>query len=82
MFSREDGKSSMKFYTDPLYFEELWAIEMGKQFEENRKKANQKKSEAKKGVSCRKVIGLKRLIVLDLWLIPCLIFLVNIHLLD
>ncbi|RUS79119.1 hypothetical protein EGW08_013129 [Elysia chlorotica] len=46
---REDGKSSMRFYTDPLYFEELWAIEMGKQFEENRKKANQKKSEAKKG---------------------------------
>ncbi|GFR66665.1 Wiskott-Aldrich syndrome protein family member [Elysia marginata] len=42
---REDGKSSMKFYTDPLYFEELWAIEMGKQFEENRKKANQKKNE-------------------------------------
>ena len=27
-FSREDGKDSLKFYTDPGYFVELWCMEM------------------------------------------------------
>lgn len=33
----------MKFYTDPSYFAELWAIEMGKQIQENRKLHEKKK---------------------------------------
>ncbi|CAL1539873.1 unnamed protein product [Lymnaea stagnalis] len=40
---REDGKNSMKFYTDPSYFAELWAIEMGKQIQENKKLHDQKR---------------------------------------
>ena len=28
IFSREDGKDSLKFYTDPGYFVELWCMEM------------------------------------------------------
>lgn len=40
---REDGKSSMKFYTDPSYFAELWAVEMGKQIQENKRLHEQRR---------------------------------------
>ena len=36
LFSREDGKDSVKFYTDPGYFFELWFQDIQKDIE-NRK---------------------------------------------
>ena len=33
IFSREDGKDGLKFYTDPTYFFELWRQEMLKDTE-------------------------------------------------
>ena len=40
---REDGKDSMKFYTDPTYFFELWANEMQKETEQQKKHYRQNK---------------------------------------
>ena len=40
---REDGKDSMKFYTDPTYFVELWVKEMDKQIQENKTELNKKR---------------------------------------
>ena len=40
---REDGKDSMKFYTDPTYFVELWVQEMDKQIQENKSELNKKR---------------------------------------
>ncbi len=44
---REDGKDSMKFYTDPTYFFELWCQEMQKDTEMQKKELKKRK----KGVS-------------------------------
>lgn len=33
MFSRDDGKDGLKFYTDPNYFFDLWSQEMLKDTE-------------------------------------------------
>eukprot|EP00112_Aurelia_sp_Birch-Aquarium-sp1_P021558 Seg584.1 transcript_id=Seg584.1/GoldUCD/mRNA.D3Y31 product="Wiskott-Aldrich syndrome protein family member 2" protein_id=Seg584.1/GoldUCD/D3Y31 len=44
---RSDGKSSLKFYTDPNYFFELWMEKMNKELESKKrkkKKAREKKS--------------------------------------
>ncbi|CAH1798507.1 unnamed protein product [Owenia fusiformis] len=40
---REDGKSSMKFYTDPKYFFQLWVSEMQKDTEHQRKEIKKKR---------------------------------------
>ncbi len=40
---REDGKDSMKFYTDPTYFFELWCLEMKKDTEAQKKELRQKR---------------------------------------
>ncbi|PVD29316.1 hypothetical protein C0Q70_11913 [Pomacea canaliculata] len=40
---REDGKDSMKFYTDPTYFVELWVQEMDKQIQENKTELSKKR---------------------------------------
>ena len=44
---REDGKDSMKFYTDPTYFVELWVQEMDKQIQENKTELNKKREKRK-----------------------------------
>ena len=35
---RDDGKASLKFYTDPGYFFELWSEDMNKKAEERKRK--------------------------------------------
>ncbi len=35
---RSDGKSSLKFYTDPTYFFELWKNKINKELESKKKK--------------------------------------------
>lgn len=35
---RDDGKMSLKFYTDPSYFFELWKEKMNKELENRKKK--------------------------------------------
>ncbi len=35
---RSDGKSSLKFYTDPTYFFELWKNKMNKELESKKKR--------------------------------------------
>ena len=35
---RDDGKKSLKFYTDPSYFFELWKEKMNKELESRKKK--------------------------------------------
>ena len=42
-FCREDGKDSMKFYTDPTYFFELWCHEMQKDTEQQKKELKQRR---------------------------------------
>ncbi|KAK7492070.1 hypothetical protein BaRGS_00016734 [Batillaria attramentaria] len=45
---REDGKDSMKFYTDPTYFVELWVQEMDKQIQENKSELSKKRERRRK----------------------------------
>ena len=40
---REDGRDSMKFYTDPGYFFELWYAEIQKDIEQKRTELRKKK---------------------------------------
>ncbi|XP_050392098.1 actin-binding protein WASF3 [Patella vulgata] len=40
---REDGKDSMKFYTDPGYFFELWVAEMEKDFQHKKAELHKKR---------------------------------------
>eukprot|EP00794_Sanderia_malayensis_P000353 gene353-986_t len=49
---RHDGKNSLKFYTDPTYFFELWKNKMNKELEtkkKRKKRARQKKAGEGKG---------------------------------
>ena len=41
--NREDGKDSMKFYTDSMYFFELWCQEMKKDTEHQKKELKRKR---------------------------------------
>lgn len=47
MFCRDDGRDSLKFYTDPGYFFELWFIDIQKDME-NKKIELELKSRKKK----------------------------------
>ncbi|KAL8570596.1 hypothetical protein ACOMHN_008953 [Nucella lapillus] len=40
---REDGKESIKYYTDPTYFVELWVKDMDKQIQENKSELHRKR---------------------------------------
>lgn len=42
LYYREDGRDSMKFYTDPDYFLELWCLEIAKDTENQMKKHKQR----------------------------------------
>ena len=42
MYNREDGIDSMKFYTDPDYFLELWCLEIAKDTENQMKRHKQR----------------------------------------
>jgi len=41
-YYREDGRDSMKFYTDPDYFLELWCLEIAKDAENQMKRHKQR----------------------------------------
>lgn len=43
IFSREDGKDCLKFYTDPGYFFELWYSEIKKDIDQKRKELKEKR---------------------------------------
>ncbi len=45
---REDGKDSLKFYTDPTYFFELWCHEMQKDTEAQKKELKKRKGKVRK----------------------------------
>lgn len=47
MFCRDDGRDSLKFYTDPGYFFELWFLDIQKDME-NKKIELELKSRKKK----------------------------------
>ena len=57
---REDGMSSMKLYTNPTYFLELWLQEMDKQVQENMAEINKKRER-------RRVRFPALLLLLPLW---------------
>ena len=42
VYYREDGRDSMKFYTDPDYFLELWCLEIAKDTENQMKRHKQR----------------------------------------
>nr|KAG5703312.1 hypothetical protein BaRGS_025554 [Batillaria attramentaria] len=54
---REDGKDSMKFYTDPTYFVELWVQEMDKQIQENKSELSKKRERRRPYINANAVPG-------------------------
>jgi len=45
-YDRDDGKDSLKFYTDPGYFFELWSVEITKDAENQAKRHKHRKGRA------------------------------------